>query len=74
MKQQLEQRLTELKAEFTSGQQVLADLEAKQVNVRTTLLRIQGAMQVIEEELAKTEEDNHKSVERIIEPELIANS
>ncbi|NER21532.1 MAG: hypothetical protein F6J96_12675 [Symploca sp. SIO1C2] len=74
MKQQLEQRLTELKAEFTSGQQVLADLEAKQANVRTTLLRIQGAMQVIEEELAKTEEDNHKSVERIIEPELIANS
>ncbi|NER96085.1 MAG: hypothetical protein F6J86_19945 [Symploca sp. SIO1B1] len=73
MKQQLEQRLTELKAEFTSGQQVLADLEAKQVNVRTTLLRIQGAMQVIEEELAKTEEDNHKSVERIIEPELIAS-
>jgi uncharacterized coiled-coil protein SlyX len=53
MKQQLEQRLEELKSEFTSGQQVLADLEAKQVNVRETLLRIQGAIQVLEEELAK---------------------
>ena len=74
MKQQLEERLTELKAEFASGEKVLADLEAKQANVRTTLLRIQGAMQVIEEELAKTEEDNHKSVERIIEPELIPSS
>ncbi|MEH1997074.1 hypothetical protein [Nostoc sp.] len=53
MKVQLEQRLTELKAEFASGQKVLADLEAKQVNVRETLLRIQGAIQVLEEELTK---------------------
>ncbi|EGJ30601.1 MULTISPECIES: hypothetical protein [Moorena] len=41
MKEQLEQRLTQLKAEFESGQKVLADLEAKQANVRETLLRIQ---------------------------------
>ena len=53
MKQQLEKRLTELKAEFASGQKVLADLETKQANVRETLLRIQGAIQVLEEELAK---------------------
>ena len=55
MKQQLEQRLQQLKNEFASGQKLLADLEAKQVNVRETLLRIQGAIQVLEEELAKTE-------------------
>jgi hypothetical protein len=53
MKQQLENRLQQLKVEFASGQKVLADLEAKQINVRETLLRIQGAIQVLEEELAK---------------------
>jgi len=55
MKQQLQQRLQELKAEFESGQKVLADLEAKQTNVQNTLLRIQGAIQVIQEELDKAE-------------------
>ncbi|MFN6565509.1 MAG: hypothetical protein RMY28_037690 [Nostoc sp. ChiSLP01] len=53
MRQQLENRLQQLKAEFASGQKVLADLEAKQINVRETLLRIQGAIQVLEEELTK---------------------
>ncbi len=53
MKEQLEKRLKELKAEFESGQKMLAELETKQTNLRNTLLRISGAVQVIEEELAK---------------------
>ncbi|NEO70766.1 hypothetical protein [Moorena sp. SIO3H5] len=53
MKEQLKKRLTQLKAEFESGQKVLADLEAKQANISETLLRIQGAIQVLEEELTK---------------------
>ena len=53
MKNQLEQRLKELRSEFESGQKALADLEAKQMNLRNTLLRISGAIQVLEEELAK---------------------
>ena len=53
MKQQLEQRLTELKTEFESGQKMLADLEARQANLRDSLLRISGAIQVLEEELAE---------------------
>jgi len=53
MKQKLEQRLKALKAEFASGQKMLAEVEARQVNLHTTLLRISGAIQVIEEELAK---------------------
>ncbi len=61
MKQQLKQRLQELKQEFESGQKVLAELEAKQANVQNTLLRIQGAIQVLEEELAKAEEDQSPS-------------
>jgi ABC-type transporter Mla subunit MlaD len=53
MKQQLEQRLEQLKSEFESGQKALAELENKQANLRNTLLRISGAVQVLEEELAK---------------------
>ncbi|NTV62520.1 MAG: hypothetical protein HGA65_03145 [Oscillochloris sp.] len=35
-----------------AGQQMLADLEACQARVRETLLRISGAIQVLEETLA----------------------
>jgi predicted nuclease with TOPRIM domain len=53
MKEQLEQRLQSLKAEYEAGQKMLSDLEAQQASVRQTLLRISGAIQVLEEELAK---------------------
>jgi len=52
MRQKLEQRLEQLKAEFEAGQKMLTELEAKQANVRETMLRISGAIQVLEEELA----------------------
>jgi uncharacterized coiled-coil protein SlyX len=65
MKEQLEKRLAELKAEFESGQKVMAELEAKQTNLRDTLLRISGAIQILEEELGKanTESNNSTMVE-----------
>jgi predicted nuclease with TOPRIM domain len=44
MQEQIQQRLTQLKAEFDEGQKMLADLEAKEANLKTTLLRISGAM------------------------------
>lgn len=53
MRDKLEQRLDELKSEFESGQNSLNELEAKKQNLRETLLRISGAIQVLEEELAK---------------------
>jgi hypothetical protein len=53
MRERIESRLAELKAEFDAGQKMLAELEAKQANLRDTLLRISGAVQVLEEELAK---------------------
>ncbi|MDZ8263319.1 hypothetical protein [Nostoc sp. ChiQUE01b] len=58
MKKQLEQRLKSLKTEFESGKQAMQELETKQANLRDTLLRISGAIQVLEEELAEAEESN----------------
>jgi uncharacterized coiled-coil protein SlyX len=60
MKQQLEQRLKELRAEHAAGQKALAELESKQTSLRSTLIRINGAIQVLEEELSKesTREEN----------------
>ena len=52
MRQQLEQRIKKLKAEFEAGQKMLAELESKQTNIRETMLRISGAIQVLEEELS----------------------
>jgi len=52
MREQLEQRVSELKAERDKGQQMLAELEGKEAELRQTLLRISGAIQVIEELLA----------------------
>ena len=68
MKQQLEKRLQQLKQEFAAGQELLTELEAKQANTKETLLRIAGGIQVLEEELAKSNESNGK-VEEVIEQE-----
>jgi prefoldin subunit 5 len=52
VREQVEQRVSELKAEQRKGQQMLAEVEAKQAELRQTLLRISGAIQVLEELLA----------------------
>ncbi|MBD2094081.1 hypothetical protein H6F90_02795 [Trichocoleus sp. FACHB-591] len=71
MRERLEQRLASLKTEFEAGQKMLADLEAKQASVRETLLRISGAIQVLEETLAEPEltniEDNGSVSSEMIE-------
>ncbi len=51
MKSKLEERLNALKQEFQAGQKMLADLQQKQANLQETLLRISGAIQVLEETL-----------------------
>ncbi|GJD18504.1 hypothetical protein RIVM261_034600 [Rivularia sp. IAM M-261] len=63
MKEQLEKRLAELKAEFASGQKVMADLETKQANLRDTLLRISGAIQILEEEIGKVNIERENTLE-----------
>lgn len=59
MKEQLEARIHELKAELESGQKLMMDLEEKRNNLSVTMLRIGGALQVLEELLAKVEEPVH---------------
>ena len=59
MKEQIKERIEQLKAEYESGQKMLADLETQESNLRTTMLRISGAIQVLEELLAKAEEEEN---------------
>lgn len=60
MQQQLESRLAELRAEFEKGQQRLKEIEVEASSLRDTLLRISGAIQVLQEELEKVGQDNPK--------------
>jgi len=53
MQNQLEQRLKELSAEFENGKKTLTELDNKRINVQKTMLRISGAIQVLEEEIKK---------------------
>ncbi len=55
MKEQVERRLQELRSEFETGQKMLAELEQRKAGVEQTLLRISGAIQVLEEMLAGEE-------------------
>jgi hypothetical protein len=52
MREVVEQRVSELKTELQKGQQMLAELEARESELRQTVLRISGALQVLEELLA----------------------
>jgi hypothetical protein len=52
MREQLLQRVEALKNEFQTGQQMLRELETQQSLCRERLLRISGAIQVLEELLA----------------------
>jgi predicted nuclease with TOPRIM domain len=53
MREQLAQRLGELKTEYESGQKQLAELEDRRIYLHDMLLRISGAIQVLQEELGR---------------------
>jgi predicted nuclease with TOPRIM domain len=55
MREKLEQRLETLKAEFARGQERLGQIEGEAQQLRQTLLRISGAVQVLEEDLGMRE-------------------
>lgn len=56
MKEQMEKRLEELKGELAAGEKLLGELQAKQATVQQTMLRIAGAIQVLEEMLGHGED------------------
>ena len=49
MKEQIQERLRTLNAEYEAGQKMLADLDARRAALTSTLLRIEGAIQVLKE-------------------------
>jgi chromosome segregation ATPase len=49
MREQIEKRLATLRTEMEAGEKMMAELEAKQAHLQSTLLRISGAIQVLQE-------------------------
>lgn len=62
MRESLERRVLELEDEARAGQKMLADLDAQRLEVRQTLLRISGALQVLGE-LLDAESDPASGIE-----------
>ncbi len=56
MNEKLEARIKELKEELEQGQKIMEELDTKRANLSYTILRISGAIQVLEEMLQKPEE------------------
>jgi hypothetical protein len=54
MREQLERRRDELTAELKAGQEMLAELDGKRLELQQTMLRISGALQVLGELLEST--------------------
>lgn len=53
MEIKVRERLAELRAEYDKGQKTLQELESQAASLRTTLLRISGAVQVLQETLGE---------------------
>ena len=59
MREQISNRIELLRAEYRTGQEMLAELEERQASLKITLTRISGAIQVLEELL----QENNSTVE-----------
>ena len=57
MREQMQARLETLRKDFETGQAKLRELEAQQGLLRDTLLRISGAIQILEEMLAEEKQE-----------------
>lgn len=51
---QLEERLEQLRSELDKGQKMLGDLQAQETELQQKLLRISGAIQVLDELTTET--------------------
>ena len=64
MREQLQGRLEALKREFETGQARLRELESEEAYVRETILRISGAIKVLEEVLSGSAEETALKIGR----------
>lgn len=62
MNDKLKNRIQQLKAEYEAGQKMMLELEAKQNSLRDTLLRISGAIQILEEMLIEEPENGSEKL------------
>jgi hypothetical protein len=69
MREELEKRLQELRNEFQTGHTKLQESERQQLVLRETLLRISGAIQVLEELM---EDKSEKGPQEVPMPERVA--
>ena len=58
MRDRLEERLKELSAESEKGQKVQTQLDAQQKSIQESMLRISGAIRVLEEEIDRSKKDS----------------
>ena len=63
MRDQIQARLGELQREYEKGQEELYKVEKQQVHLRETMLRISGAIQVLEELLTRGPQDGQDGVQ-----------
>ena len=68
MKRELEARLKQLKDEYQKGQGQLVALEQETANLRNTLLRISGAIQVLQELMGDQPSENSIPRNNSLEP------
>ncbi len=57
MEAQLKERLIKLKNEHAKGLKLLMSIDEKETELKRNMLRISGAVQILEEELGKMKED-----------------
>ena len=62
MREQIKNRIESLRAEYRTGQEILAELEAREAGLKLTLTRISGAIQVLEELLQENQSAATKEI------------
>jgi hypothetical protein len=61
MKEQLQERIDQLTEEYRSGEKMLADLDQRRAELQATMLRISGALQVLQELIGPAVADGEPS-------------
>ena len=71
LRQQLTDRCTQLRSDIAQGCQDLAALERQMQALRTRIVGGQGALEVLEEELAKAAPTNGVAPDRVVRKEVV---